>query len=223
MHSGDTSRLASGSAAKGADHQHGEADADQENLGDRGYEIEHLGSFLSAASSPPAGARLGNQLIDRGGHRLEKQVRIDAHQQDQQDQRRERRHLVRPQIADRPEMVLDQSAEDHPAIQPEHVGRAQDHAGCGEQRDPGVHLEHPDDHHDLADEAGGPGQTDRGEHEQHEHRGIDRHALGEAAVGRDLARVDAVVDHADHHEQRPDTKPWLSIWMRLPWIPSGLR
>jgi hypothetical protein len=102
----------------------------------------------------------------------------------------ERGHLVRPQIADRPEIVLDQSAEDHPPIEPEHVGRAQDHAGRGEQRDPAVDLEHPDQHQDLADEAGGPGQPDGGQHEQHEHRGVDRHALGEAARSRSHA-VDA--------------------------------
>ena len=47
-----------------------------------------------------------------------------------------------------------------------------------------------------------PGQADRGQHEHHEHDGIDRHAVDEAAIARDLARVHAVVDDADAQEQR---------------------
>ena len=55
---------------------------------------------------------------------------------------------------------------------------------------------------ELADEAAGAGQADRGQDEEHEDDGIARHALDQAAVARDLAGVHAVVDHADAEEER---------------------
>ena len=69
---------------------------------------------------------------------------------------------------------------------------------------------------ELADEAAGARQADRGHGEQHEQQGISRHVVGEAAIAVDLAGVQPVVDHADaeeerardeavaqHHDQRP--------------------
>ena len=114
---------------------------------------------------------------------------------------REGDHLVGAHVADALERILDQLAEDHPAIEPEHVGGTQDHAGRGEEGDPARDLEDADDDQDLADEAAGAGQADRRQHEQHEHGGVDRHHLGEAAIGVDLAAVDPVVDDAHHHEE----------------------
>ena len=63
-------------------------------------------------------------------------------------------------------------------------------------------LEGAEQHQELADEAAGARQADRGQHEHHEDEGIDRHAVDEAAVGGDLAGVHAVVDDADDKEQR---------------------
>ena len=37
--------------------------------------------------------------------------------------------------------------------------------------------------------------------EDHEEDRVDRQQLGEPAVGRELARVAALVDHADHEEE----------------------
>ena len=71
-----------------------------------------------------------------------------------------------------------------------------------EERDPGVGLEGAEQGQELADEARGARQADVGQREHHEDDGIQRHAVDEPAVGGDLARVHAVVDHADAQEQR---------------------
>ena len=42
------------------------------------------------------------------------------------------------------EVVAGELAEDHPAVEPEHVGGAQDHAGRGQEGHPGVDLEGAD-------------------------------------------------------------------------------
>ncbi len=70
------------------------------------------------------------------------------------------------------------------------------------KRRPGVVLEDADHHQELADEAAGARQADRGHGEDHEHDGIFRHAVNEAAVARDLAGVQAVIDDADAQEER---------------------
>ena len=65
-----------------------------------------------------------------------------------------------------------------------------------------VDLEGADQRQELADEAGGAGQADIGQREHHEGGRVERHAVDQAAIGRDLARMHAVVDHADAEEQR---------------------
>ena len=110
--------------------------------------------------------------------------------------------LARRQVEDAAQIVLRDLPEDDPAIQVQHVGRAQDHAEAAEQREPEVDLERADQHQELADEARGARQADGGHGEQHEHQRVGRHPVGQAAVAGDLARVDAVVDHADAQEQR---------------------
>ena len=45
----------------------------------------------------------------------------------------QRRDFPRREVQDRLQLVLGQRTEDHPAIQIEHVGNAQDHAEAGEQ------------------------------------------------------------------------------------------
>src|ERR671918_1909729 len=54
------------------------------------------------------GAHLRQQMIDRGLHGLQEQGWIDAHQHGDHDQRRERDDLVRAQILERLQVVLDQ-------------------------------------------------------------------------------------------------------------------
>src|SRR3972149_4787461 len=58
-----------------------------------------------------------------------------------------------------------QLAEDHPAIQPQHIGGAEDDAGGDEGRDPAIDLEGADHDQELADEAAGAGPGDRGQGE----------------------------------------------------------
>src|SRR3546814_1543930 len=60
-------------------------------------------------------------------------------------------------------VLLGQPAEDHPAIEVEHVGGTQHHSAGRQQRDPGVGLEGADQHQELADEAAGARQADRGQ------------------------------------------------------------
>ena len=66
----------------------------------------------------------------------------------------------------------------------------------------GVDPEGADQRQELADEAGGAGQPHIGEREDHEHHGVERHAVDQPAIGGDLARMHAVVDDADAQEQR---------------------
>ena len=148
-----------------------------------------------------------------------KDAGIDAHPEDQRDQRREDRDLAPVQVEDRLQVFLGQLAEDDPAVEIEHVGGAQDHAGRRQQRDPGVDLEGADQDQELADEAAGARQADRGQHEDHEDQGIDRHDVHQAAVARDLAGVQPVVDHADDRNSAAETTPWDSIWKIAPSMP----
>ena len=84
---------------------------------------------------------------------------------------------------------LGDRAEDDPAIEPEHIGGAQDQAGRRQERHPGVDPEGAEQDQELADEAAGAGQADRGQHEQHEDEGIARHAVGRARHRRSISRV----------------------------------
>ena len=73
-----------------------------------------------------------------------------------------------------------------------------------ERRDRGgrrADQERADERQELADEAGQAGQAGRGEDEEAEDRGLDRHARGEAAHLRDRPVVGPLVDHADEEEQ----------------------
>ena len=62
-------------------------------------------------------------------------------------------------------------------------------------------LEGAQQHQELAGEAAGRRQADRGQRQDHEEHRVHRQQLGQPAVGRELARVAALVDHADHQEQ----------------------
>ena len=126
--------------------------------------------------------------------------RVDAHPEHQGDQRREHHPLPRAEVEDASQVGVDDAAEDDPAIQVQHVGRAQDHPHAAQQGEPEIHLQGTDDDQELADEAGGARQADGGHHEQHEHQGVGGHAVGEAAVTGDLAGVDAVVDDTNNQK-----------------------
>ncbi len=59
----------------------------------------------------------------------------------------------------------------------------------------------PTSDQELADESAGSRESHRGEREQHEDRGVDRHAVHQPAIARDVAGVHPVIDHADDEEE----------------------
>ena len=60
---------------------------------------------------------------------------------------------------------------------------------------------------EFPDEAAGSRQSDIGQREHHERQGIERHAVDEAAIGRDLARMEPVIDDPDAQEERARNEP----------------
>src|SRR5262245_10196062 len=142
------------------------------------------------------------QLGDGSRRHFQHRLGIDAEQDGQHDQRPQRDDLAVVEILDRGQARLDQRTENDLAVEARRVGRRENGRGGGERRHPRIHPESADEGQELADEARGPRQSHIGEREHHEGRGIERHAVDEAAVGGDLARMHAVVDHADAQEQR---------------------
>src|SRR5262245_20325602 len=141
------------------------------------------------------------QLGDRSRRHVQHRLGIDAEQDGQHDQRPERDDLAVVEILDRGQARLDQRAENDFAVEPQRIGRRQDRPGGSERRHPRIYPEGADQREELADEARGSRQSYIGEREHHEGRGVERHAVDEAAIGGDLARMHAVVDHADAQEQ----------------------
>ena len=47
--------------------------------------------------------------------------------------------------------------------------------------------------------------------------------MHQTAVGRDLARVHAVVDDADAEEERARDEPCDTIWKIAPWMPCSVK
>ena len=148
-----------------------------------------------------------HQRVDRGRGDIEDRRRVDAEEDRQGDERVENELLAAGQVQHGLEALLLQRPEDHPPIQPKGIGGRQDHAGRREQRHPGVDLENADERQEFADESRRPRQADIGHREHHERQRVFRHVVHEAAIGRDLARMETVVDHADAQEQRAGNQP----------------
>ena len=140
--------------------------------------------------------------LRRGGEGVEDRAGLDAVVDHEERERDEERQLAAGEVGHRHQLALLQHAEDHPAVEPERVGRREDHAGGREERHGRVHAEGAEQRQELADEAGGAGHADIAEGEHHEGERVERHPVHEAAVGGDLAGVQAVVDHADAEEER---------------------
>ncbi len=145
---------------------------------------------------------VGDELLHRDCRRIEQGRGIEAEQQHENNERDEDADLAPVHVRDGLEFGVLHHAEDHAAVEIERVGGRQDHAGRGEEGDPGIGAEGAEQRQELADETAGARQADVGHGEQHEDHGIDRHALDEAVVEGDLARVHAVVDDADTQEER---------------------
>src|SRR6185312_3505523 len=141
-----------------------------------------------------------DQLRHRDRGKVEHRLRIDADQDRENDERREDDHFAPAKVLDPLQVRLLELAEDHLAVQPQHVAGREDGAERGERRHTGVDAERADQRQELADEARGARQPDIAERKHQEHKRIDRHAVDQPAIGRDLARMHAVVDDADTQE-----------------------
>ena len=126
---------------------------------------------------------------------------IDAEQDRQDHERGQHDDLAPANIGDVEEARLLQLAENHLAVEPQHVGGRQNRAERRQRRHPIVDPERSDQRQELADKSGGPRQPNIGQREDHEHESVERHAIDEAAIGRDLTRMHAVVDDADAQKQ----------------------
>src|SRR5581483_6849958 len=99
---------------------------------------------------------------ERRLHRPQEGVRIYPHPEHHRDHRHEDQDLAPVQVEHRAHVLAGDLLEDDPAIEVEHVGGAQDRPGGREERHQGIGLEGADQGQELADEAAGAGQTDRG-------------------------------------------------------------
>ena len=136
-------------------------------------------------------------MIDRGADRQQERIRIETHPQHQDDERREHRLLARAKVDDVAQILAGDRAEDHPAIEVEHVHRAEEQRGRGEEAFQCADPEGAEQDQELADKAAGAGQPDRSQHEAHEDKRVFRHAIDQPAISVDIAGVQPVVDYPD--------------------------
>ena len=125
---------------------------------------------------------------------------MQADPEHRDDDRGHDRSLAPAQVGQRRPSVL-QGALERALVGPEHVDGAEDHA---DDRDRGQHpvdREGAEQHEELADEVVEPGQADRRQHRDHVGAREPRRDLHDAAEVGDLARVRALVEHAEHEEQ----------------------
>src|SRR5918998_3001127 len=97
---------------------------------------------LGLQAGQPRGAAQGglvprHQRRHAGLEEGEEGLRVDPHPERQQDQRREDRVLARREVQQRAQVVPHYPAEDDAPVEPEHIGRAEDHAERRAEGDPG--------------------------------------------------------------------------------------
>ena len=110
--------------------------------------------------------------------------------------------LTRREVSEAAQAVAGDLAEGDAAIEQQHIGRAQDHAGGSAERHPGGNGEGAQDNQEFAGETRRAGQRHRGHGEEHEDQGIGRDDLGHTAIAGDLAGVLTVIEHAHAEEER---------------------
>src|SRR6266568_6889702 len=96
--------------------------------------------------------------VDRGADWGEERARVDAHPQHQQEERREYSLLARAQIEDAAQILAGDRAEYDPAIEVEHVHRAEKQRGRGEEAFERRNPECTQEDQELTDKPAGPGQ-----------------------------------------------------------------
>ena len=143
-----------------------------------------------------------HQIVDGCGRRVEDRGRIETENDGQHDQRVEHDLFTQIQIENALEALFGQRAENHPAIEPEGVAGRKDHAKGGTERHPGIDLEHAHHGEELADETGRARQAHIGHGEDHEGKGIARHALDQMTPTQ--------------RKSAPETMPCEIIWNMAP-------
>ncbi|ABA50247.1 hypothetical protein BURPS1710b_1447 [Burkholderia pseudomallei 1710b] len=135
-------------------------------------------------------------------HHVGERLRIEAHQQRERGEHGEHREFAAADVLQLRDVIVRHRAEIHALVHPQRVGGAENQRECRAERDPEIELDGGEDHHELADETRRARQAAIGHREQHRERGELRHHVDDAAVIGDLARVQAVVQHADAQEHR---------------------
>ena len=91
----------------------------------------------------------------------------------------------------------DTSARDDPRMETTGAGRP---ASTWALPATAIDLEQSDEDQEFADESTRPRQADGCQHEDHEGQPIGRHAVDQATIRLDVARMHAVIDDADNEE-----------------------
>src|ERR1700754_1941701 len=146
------------------------------------------------------------QLLDdtsnRGIYQVDQRLGPDAEDQHTGGESAQHEDLATVDVRQFRNVLVRDVAPEHALHHPQRVGGTDDQGERGEQGDPGVGAERGQDDHELADETAGARQTAVGHGEQHVERDEDRHHVDDATVILDLARMHAVVQHADAAEHR---------------------
>jgi len=103
-------------------------------------------------------------------------------------------------------VVVSHRTEYHALVHPQRIGRTENQSHASQCGVPEIHPDGAHHDHELADESAGPRQSRVGHCEQHEKTREYRHAVDDAAVIRDVARMHAVIEHTYAQEERARDK-----------------
>src|ERR1035437_11132458 len=135
---------------------------------------------------------------------IEDKTREEPEHDDQETERKQGDRLGPGHVGQVAPQTLEEvrhRAEGDPLEHPQEVSSRQDHGDDRGDRDEGRNPERADEDQELADEAGQPGQPGRGQDEEAEDGGPDRHRRRQAAHLGDRSVVGSLVDHADEKEE----------------------
>ena len=152
--------------------------------------------------------------MDAGLDGVEPERRREAHDEHENDERREDGEFAEAEIGgglrcgERAFRAVEEALHE-----PEHVGGAENDAERGGDgpaaADQGEGAGEDDE---FADEAAQHGQADHGERGDDKEGGRAGQFGGEAAVGGDVAGGVAEFERAEEQERRASTTPWERIW-----------
>src|SRR6185437_9738711 len=160
--------------------------------------------YRAGSSGVHCGPGLIHALDDGVGRLIEhvkKWLGIDANPKGPGDERQENRPLAHAEIRKQVRKVWIRLAEHRALIEPEQVSRAEHDTDDGESTPGAVALKRSGDNREFADEAIQQREPNGTEHRDCEDHGEIRHARRESAIFANLARVAALVDHANDQEE----------------------